>query len=194
MKKGIFTKFFSIAVLIVFFIFSFCYYQVALRKVEFESYPVLVKVERGQDFSSILNSFIEKSNYRYSDIVLIYAKLFGLSRSIHVGEYEYNKSYTWVEILKKLTDGDSKVRQFTIVEGWNIYNILEMLEDDKNLIKELDYSDHDSTYNKLPTINKFYEGAFLPDTYFYSYPTSDLDILKTANLAMSIEKQNHELV
>ena len=184
MKNGFFTKIFSTAVLVVFLLLSFCYYQVALRKIEFKSYPALVKVERGQDFSSILNSFISKTNYSYGDIVLIYAKLFGVTRNIHVGEYEYNSAHTWIDILKKLTDGDSKIRQFTIVEGWNIYNILEMLEEDENLTKELDYSKYNSTYDMLPTINKFYEGAFLPDTYFYSYPTSDLDILKTANLAM----------
>ena len=185
-KSYIYSKL-SAALLFLVFLVSmltaFSYYIIFYKAVIVPDSKI-VRVESGQDFSKILDSIGQDIPLEYPSILSIYARLTGISRKVHVGEYEFEGDLTWNKILMALAEGKVKERQFTIVEGWNIYTLIDKLEKDKFLTKKLHYGNYDKTKIQMPSIMGSPEGAYLPNTYSFTYPDSDLDVLKRANDAM----------
>ncbi|MBT4885484.1 MAG: endolytic transglycosylase MltG [Legionellales bacterium] len=141
-------------------------------------------VEKGQDFNKILANLSTIIKIDNPLILSVYARTQGFANKIHTGEYELSPNMSPITVFSKLQKGDVKRRKFTIVEGWNIYNLLNALQNDKNLVHNISYDDKDGAIVGLPMIKNSAEGAYYPDTYYYSYPDSDVHILKMANNAM----------
>lgn len=177
----------SLIALFIFFLVSiitaFSFYVIFQKPLVIPN-PIVVKVESGQDFSKIITSLDKEVSVEYPIILSSYARLTGISRKIHVGEYEFEGNLTWNDVLLSLSTGKVKERQFTIVEGWNIYTLVDTLAENKYLTKKLSYNDFNKLQTELPYIMGSPEGVYLPDTYTFTYPDSDLDILKRANNAM----------
>lgn len=104
----------------------------------------------------------------------IYARLTGLRAKIKVGEYALTTQMRPSEILNVLVSGKSIFRPFTIPEGYNIFEIAELIEKnnlgtredfvklvfDQNFIREL------SSENLLLSENiQTLEGYLFPETY-----------------------------
>jgi len=140
-------------------------------------------VERGQDFDQVLVNLHQLSSISHPNILRFYARFRGISHSIHAGEYVFDQADSWYMVLGKLTSGATYQRKFTIVEGWNIYQLLEALHADPHIQHTIDY-DVDPLIASLPSMQSHPEGAYLPDTYYYSYPATDKELLTRARDAM----------
>ncbi|MBT4803752.1 MAG: endolytic transglycosylase MltG [Legionellales bacterium] len=159
----------------------YSYNYIFNSKVEFRNNSNTFIVDKGQDFTEIVSNLASLIKLDSPLILSLYARSNGFSKEIHAGEYEFNSNMTPIIILNKLKKGDVKRRKFTIVEGWNIYQLLDALKNDNNLVHKI----NNETYvSGLPMIKDSSEGAFFPDTYYYTYPDSDIDVLKMANGAM----------
>ena len=128
---------------------------------------VIFEVKPGP-FYRITNELAEKkliSNRRY---FVLYAKLKQQITKVKTGEYELRKNMTPEEVLAKLVSGKVVQYEFTIQEGLNIYEIAQVLEENKladkteflrlekkrSFIREL-------LNEELPSL----EGYLFPDTY-----------------------------
>jgi UPF0755 protein len=163
---------------------GFCYNYIFIQPISVSSNDTIVKVKAGQDFNNIVFSISKVAKVSYPSLISLYAQLSGVSRAVHVGEYEIENNSTWYDILQKFRNGNVKQRYFTIVEGWNKYTLFQALLLEHNLEKKLPYNNIDDFIKSAPKTNGFVEGAYFPDTYAYSYPETDIDVLRRASDAM----------
>lgn len=103
-------------------------------------------------------------------------------RDIKAGNYEVTADMTVVDVLKKLVAGDVITYQVTLVEGANIYELLDALESHEDLVHTIDTKDYFDVWEQLSFTGKDYpEGLFFADTYQFTKGDSDIDILKRAH-------------
>jgi UPF0755 protein len=103
---------------------------------------------------------------------------------IKAGEYLVPAGTTLPGLLEQLAKGEVRQHRLTIVEGWTLYRLREELADDPRLIPEATGITESDLMEMLGCQGCFAEGWFLPETYFFSRGSSDLDILRRAHDAM----------
>ena len=120
--------------------------------------------------------------------LLLYSK--GVAMHLQAGEYFFPAGSTPKVIIEKLSMGNVVQHSFTIVNGWNIYQILNALAADP-------YVQHTLTDQSLQTIATDIgcayvspEGVLFPDTYFFPLNTPDIDILWRAYVRMQLYMDN----
>jgi len=98
--------------------------------------------------------------------------------TIKAGEYTLDAGITPEALLRLLVSGKVVSYRFTIVEGWNIYQLLAALGKDQILQHTLYNTGDMESVNGLPAGHS--EGWFLPETYVFVRGDSDLKILQRA--------------
>lgn len=119
----------------------------------------------------------------------IFARYNGSARSIKTGEYPLSTSMTPVELLQELQISRQKQFAFTILEGWNIWQLRDALA--KNDVLEQTIHDVDDTelLEFIGGNSNHPEGQFLPDTYHFPKGTSDAEFLLRAHHALNTKVQ-----
>jgi UPF0755 protein len=102
------------------------------------------------------------------------------TRKLKAGEYEIGPGTTPLVLLNKMLKGDMVNHTFTIVEGWTFSQLLAALNSDSYLQHGLQGLSYDEIMRTLGREGEHPEGRFDPATYFFSGPTKDTDILKSA--------------
>ncbi|MFP4098532.1 MAG: endolytic transglycosylase MltG, partial [Alphaproteobacteria bacterium] len=94
----------------------------------------------------------------------------GQAQTLKAGEYEFTPHISIKEILDKLESGQVVMRQITIREGLTNHEIVQLLNQEKDIEKQ--------------NTPQYPEGTLLPETYSYASGDSNADILLRMNLAM----------
>lgn len=118
------------------------------------------------------------SNFYYYQLLL---KLHPELKAIKAGDYQIDSDMTAKAILEKLVEGKVISYQFSIIEGSNIYELLNSLTMADNIKREVAgvFEDYDKTWQALDFTGKDYpEGMFYADTFQFTKQDSDLDILQ----------------
>lgn len=115
----------------------------------------------------------------------LYARYTGSARSIKTGEYPLSTSITPVELLNQLQIGKQKQFAFTILEGWNIWQLRDALSSHDVLVQTMqDVADED-VMKFIGADDGHPEGQFLPDTYHFPKGTTDVQFLLRAHQALT---------
>jgi UPF0755 protein len=99
----------------------------------------------------------------------LYCKVY--NKQIIAGEYSLKSGSDIIDLMKIITAGKVIQHQIIIPEGFTVKQVLER-------IKQLDNFTH------LPHTITIREGSLLPETYFYTYGTLDLDFIKRTQKMM----------
>ena len=110
-------------------------------------------------------------------------RLRGDPRAIAVGEYPLHPDMTVGELANRLVHGEVKQYAWTLVEGWNIRQVLASLHRHP-AVKHTLPEDATGLMDSLGEPSTHPEGRFLPDTYFFTRGTTDQSLLKRARTAM----------
>ena len=112
--------------------------------------------------------------------LIAYSRLTKRGAVIKAGEYRLDEGLTPLSLLDKLEQGDVIYYQLTLVEGWNLSQVLTALRSQPKLQQTI-ASDAvtitaadlgiDVPHNQL-------EGLFFPDTYRYHSGSSDVELLR----------------
>lgn len=113
-----------------------------------------------------------------------HARLRGLADQIKAGEYDVRPGMTPGQFLDMLVQGKVVQYAFTIVEGWNIHQLLEALAADPVLEHSLANQSPEALMSAINADKPHPEGWFLPDTYFFVRGTTDRAVLQRAHTAM----------
>lgn len=114
----------------------------------------------------------------------IVTRLFGDPRNIKAGNYEVEKGVTPLELMAKLTRGNSSALAITFVEGWTFRQMRKLLNEHPALNHDTrDLSDVDIV-QRLGIEYDSPEGLFFPDTFHFSHGVSDLNILRRSHQLM----------
>ncbi|MDH5361609.1 MAG: endolytic transglycosylase MltG [Gammaproteobacteria bacterium] len=137
-------------------------------------------IEPGKTLKRISRELQQQGLIENADKLVWLARLQGNANHILLGEYEFNQGNTVQDLLNKFVTGDVKRYSLTLVEGWNIYQVLEAIDADPILEHRLRGLSHAQIMVKLGHPDEHPEGRFFPDTYQFSRGMSDIEFLKRA--------------
>ncbi|MCX7820342.1 MAG: endolytic transglycosylase MltG [Brevinematales bacterium] len=129
---------------------------------------VLFEIKRGESFSSVVKRLVEEKIISHPRVFKFQAKLSGSSKNLKFGIYLIKKNESYSSIINKFYSGKSYSINVTIPEGYNIFDIADLLES-KNLVKKEDFLKtlRDKDLLDYAGLNKgqSLEGYLFPDSY-----------------------------
>ena len=145
--------------------------------------PVELSIEPGTSPRNVARS-LQAAGVR-TDARLLYAwfRLSGQDRLIKAGNYEFDAGTTPRTLLSKLVRGDETLRTLTLVEGWNMRQLRQLLSR-AELRQDSASLNDEALMERLGRPGIAPEGRFFPDTYTYAKGASDLTVLRRALHAM----------
>jgi len=105
--------------------------------------------------------------------------------NLRFGEFVLEPGLNPVELIEVLESGRTREHRLTVVEGWTVDRLREELAADPRLRQRSRDLATDALMTRLGCPGCPAEGRFLPETYFFTRPTDDLDLLQRAFDAMS---------
>lgn len=130
----------------------------------------IVVIRAGESIPNIINALEDNGVIVDGNKFYYIAKLTNKIQNIKYGEYEFSTSMRPLEILDKLVRGDIKKYKITIPEGFNLYQIAEVVAEqllinkDDFIIKCMNKYFISSTGIEALTL----EGYLFPDTYYFT--------------------------
>ena len=142
--------------------------------------PVIVEVEPGTSFYAVAKDLKEKSVIDNIRKFYVYAKLREALYSIKAGEYRFEPQMTPPQILDQLLEGNVINYRITIPEGYNLYQIADLLDQKKLISKEefLAKVHNAELIKKLGLEGSSLEGYLYPETYFFVKGMSGEEIIR----------------
>ena len=142
------------------------------------------EVESGNALSQVANKLADRGVLLYPELFVTLARLRGVANSIQGGEYELHSGITPVQLLDKMVRGDNVQYRITLVEGWTFNQVLDEFKSSEKLTLKLLNTNRTEIASALGLESPNPEGMLFPDTYFYSKGTTDLELLRTANMRL----------
>jgi len=123
---------------------------------------------------------------------------------LEAGEYEFEGWLSTYDVYRILEEGKAKLYKVTIKEGYDVFDIAEVLEKNKVCKKEdfLKYALSEEVAQKYNLNTPSMEGFLFPDTYYFSKSTHPLKVIdvmyknflsKTENLRKELRKKHISL-
>lgn len=163
----------------------FIHYQVAMNTSMIEQGEAIkYEVGSGSNLTRIVYDLKKQGYIEHPRYLLLYAKLNGAANKISTGEYLINPGMDAAEFMDQVLSGKVVQYSITIVEGWNIYQLLEVLKTDPNITQTLQGLTHKQIMTRLGYPEMHPEGRFYPDTYHFPRGLTDVQFLKRAYAAM----------
>ncbi len=148
--------------------------------------PLIYKVPSGVGFSRVAADLAAKGVVREPHAWVLYARLTGLAGQVKAGEYSIAPGLTPRGLLAKMVKGEVLLHSFTIVEGWQVRELLHALRRDPNIVTTLP-PDPRGLMAKFGEPSLSAEGQFLPETYRFAAGTTDAELLLQAHTALQRE-------
>ncbi|MGM0564618.1 MAG: endolytic transglycosylase MltG [Pseudomonadota bacterium] len=105
----------------------------------------------------------------------------GQSRGIKAGDYAIEEGMNTIDLAERLLDGKAVQVPFTIVEGWNIRELLVAVRNHTHIEQTLPKRDPEGALMAaLGHPEQHPEGRFFADTYHFTRGTRDVDLLRRA--------------
>lgn len=128
-------------------------------------------IPKGTGFVQVANELERQGIVRSATLVRIVGRIKGLDRRMQPGDYRLNNAMNPVVILEKLANGVSDARRFAVPEGYSIYQLAELLEQ-QGLFKGMDFLTACSDKELLRQFDftaKSVEGYLFPSTYLIGF-------------------------
>ncbi len=195
--------------LLIFFVLvsaCFVWYQIHTPIRAGSKELVKFTVQKGEGGKEISVELKNQGLVKYSSFFRIYILFRGMADKLQAGDYELSPSMDIPAIANKFAKGDTIKQSATIIEGWDLNDIGQYLEDQKIVSKKdfLDAAKEDFSqqFDFLQDKPKdaSLEGYIFPDTYYFPLGASAEDIIKqtlqnfgtklTPELRAEISRQN----
>jgi len=141
---------------------------------------VYYHLQRGETVTHVANTLYRRGFLLHPKILILWADIIGATRELKAGEYSFAPGASVSSILQQMVEGRVIIRKFTIVEGWNFYDVKKALENNPFIIKTLQGLTPEAVAKKLQLEYDHPEGLFYPDTYQFIRGVSDKKLLKRA--------------
>lgn len=144
---------------------------------------LIIEVTPGQSPAVLAENLASNGIIRDSKTFIFLGRLTRKWAKIKVGEYRVSAAMTPMEIFAVVTSGISVAYRVTVMEGKNLFQIADILENlklakreeiialcrDQTFIKSLGFTD-----SNIPTL----EGYLFPETYFFNRSMGAKEMLK----------------
>lgn len=168
----LYLKFILFIVVAVIFSYGLFYYWPHSSKALVQG--VAVTVENGLSFSQVASRLHQKGIVRNRLIFYVYGRIQGIDHQLKAGQYFFEGSQSYYQILRKLVDGDIVTQPITFYEGMKATQIAGRLQhilsvDSTQFIQLV----NDSRFcASLGIQASTLEGYLFPDTYYFPFAAS----------------------
>ncbi|TNF58336.1 MAG: endolytic transglycosylase MltG [Burkholderiales bacterium] len=149
-----------------------------------EGTAVELLVEPGMSARAVAAAAVRAGVQTDERLLFAWFRFSGDARLIKAGSYEFEPGTTPRQLLGKLVRGEQALRSLTLVEGWNIRQVLAAVQASPHLIQDLDGVPVDGLMARLERPQMHPEGRFFPDTYRFPKRTPASAVLRQAAEAM----------
>lgn len=132
---------------------------------------LMLEVKKGWNFHKVGNILLKNNIIRSKNFFIFLTKIMGKSRELKTGIYRLSDMQSCIRIIKILTHGEIANKVFTIPEGYNMFQIAQLLEKN-NIISEQKFLELCRNKKILRRFNinaQTAEGFLFPDTYYVPY-------------------------
>jgi len=138
------------------------------------------EIAPGMTFHEVSRQLEEAGIVSSAAILRGYARWTGQANSVQAGEYRLLSGTTSAGLLEQFTSGDVQLYSFTIVEGWNQWDLLRAMQAHPQIDARVTGEDWRALLAELGAETMQPEGLFLPETYRFPRNTTDRTLLKQA--------------
>jgi len=152
---------------------------------------VRIDVIPGRSIKSIANELALTEVIERPQYLSWVARLSGQARRIQAGEYAVANGTSYKQFLDMLVEGRVVQYGFTIIEGWNVAQVLQAAKNNKYLKHTLGAVTATQLMKRLGLPADLHaEGWLFPDTYYFVRGESDVNVLLRAQKAMQKNLNN----
>jgi UPF0755 protein len=148
------------------------------------SYPLAFEIERGASLKQAAGAMHDAGVLAQDWAFVLLARALGRSGDIKAGNYGLEAPLTPLQLLRKITAGDTLLARVTIIEGWTFADMRRALAAHPALRQDAARLDERELLAALGSDAERAEGLFFPDTYFFDQGSSDLAVYRRAYAAM----------
>ena len=141
-------------------------------------------IEPGSSFGAVSNELHALGIVAKPRLFRAYARWTGDAGRIHAGHYRIEPGTTPAGLLRQFTSGAVQLYAFTIVEGWNQWELLAALHASPEIDATLTTEDWPAFLESLGAEVSHPEGLFLPETYRFPRGATDRAVLGQAYAMM----------
>lgn len=140
--------------------------------------PYAYTIKSGANLKSVATELGKLKVIRKPFYFVWSAKLQGKANKIQAGEYQLDPGITPQQFLDKIVKGEVLQYDLTLVEGWNIWQVIQAINSHPNIKHTLKGLDHKQVAKKLGVDHL--EGRLFPDTYHFPGGMTDVEFYKKA--------------
>lgn len=172
-------------------IFVVLLFIMALDMTMFLNQPMLNKAELnyelspGASVSGMAKDLQSKGLIKRHYYMSLWARLSGQARQLKAGEYLIKQNVSPIELLDMMVAAKVQQYSLTLVEGWNIWQMMAHLNASKNLKHDLHGLQTHEIMQAIGHAGEHPEGRFYPDTYYFPKGMSDIKFLQRSYKEMS---------
>lgn len=149
-----------------------------------EQNPLLVTIPPGSSAQSVAETLQASGVNTPSELLYAWFRFSGQARDIKAGTYEFPPDTTPRTLLSKLVRGEQALQSITLVEGWNIRQVLQAVRTSPNLTQDIEGMSQNDIMALIGYPGRHPEGRFFPDTYRVVKRAPASSVLRQAAQAM----------
>lgn len=147
-------------------------------------FPVAFSVERGDSLKAAANGMEQAGVLSRPWAFVLLARIKGLEGGIKAGSYAAQAPISPLQLLRKITIGDTELGKLTIPEGWSFAEMRRAVDAHPGLRHDTAGMDAAQLLRAVGAEETHPEGRFFPDTYFFDLGSSDLAVYQRAYATM----------
>lgn len=144
------------------------------------------EITPGTSFQEVSRQLADAGIVSNGTMLRGYARWTGQANTVQAGEYRILSGTTPAKLLEQFTSGDVRLYSFTIVEGWNQWDLLRAMQTHPQIDARMTDEDWANLLAELGADTSHPEGLFLPETYRFPRNTTDRALLKQAYGLMQV--------
>lgn len=148
------------------------------------NYPFDFSIPRGASLKTASDQLHRSGVLNHPWVFVLLARLKGQAGEIKAGSYALDKPVTPLELLRKITQGETVLGKLALIEGWTFADMRRSIAGNRALRQESANMSDAELLAAIGVEEAHPEGLFFPDTYFFDQGSSDLALYKRAYQAM----------
>ena len=142
---------------------------------------VVINVPRGQSLKTTADYLHQINVIKNPFKVILIARIKGYDKHLKAGEYLLSAAMTPLQVLEIMVKGDVKLHKLTIPEGYNTYQIAELVaQTGFGTIEDFIRAASDTALvQKMGITAESLEGYLFPDTYYFPRDATINQIIST---------------
>lgn len=146
--------------------------------------PLALNIEPGTSARGTAEAVVRAGVQTSPELLFAWFRLSGQARSIKAGSYDIEPGATPRSLLNKFVRGEQALRSLTLLEGWNVREVLNAVRSSPHLTQDIEGLGHAELMALIGYPGVHPEGRFFPDTYRVARSAPASSVLKQAAKAM----------